>query len=932
MTPLFPNDNEYVHIRQQQVGDCYLLAHLDCYLNEVAGGRSHIKQMFTENSDGSVTVRFPRNHYSKFLVWTDITAKYHYTQDRTTGHDVFTIPKEELQRIDRNQIGFNKYGVQSNSLAVKIIEHLSSYYFIGSLGTAPNISAMAHNFNNRYERTNAAAGFVSHLLGTQAYPAPVEYIKTMNESISPYTPSTVVDMKYGSPDASGEIHSVHTLRVHRLEVVHEKPGPIVYFHLVNPWDNSKTEVFSEEELRKREARFFVLNLDEPRETLNKTLLQCTKYTRRYIDARVNLLKALLSFQATEGGRRFLTMQCLEACVQLHSQIPYFDLLLNSSKPSAEDAQEQLIIIRQMIMAYGNKKEFFRLLCMSLPDAGFIQLLLNYEQPPQNEINEVLAEIRNDKSHPLHTAVISGIIQNREYRQAEQLILAYVQQIEDFLEKNSGSNEEEVEYHRRAQIAHVEAISLDPRLKEAEKYLGFPTGHPKVNEAYNKKIKAINAAATKRLNTLNELFVINHQEEEIDEFLIKNVKQEIEQIKNIEDIQDSEEFFAGLFQAKGDTKTNDQNHLRHELLQKAQHHLSFFLKLLACDLNEFDPSKLGHLIYQHRKQIDFKELHSILAINYLSLESLAIASVENALLFLKSRVYLEFTAIELAHIYYAHRHDRLFIDALNQARDSGFTPPPAQVPGIHRILLEAEKHEKKECMDIISKSATLKVILQAEKEAIKKHLKDKFQIKNKNNFSQLRIFNLGSQQEKLRNGFEELKSKAPTDFDAALELLKNHNLRNLELNDLCNIIYNHRNRLSPDLIQEVLRKNSLSLKDLPLSSVENSLMLLKSRLVMMFSISDLITIYSKFSEYFLFQDSLKESRKANLPSPPSNYLPSINYLLELVSKEADLEKSKSLHLKIFDNPTLVKIYHKERECLREKEVLELETSVYSSLRI
>ncbi|WP_454781978.1 hypothetical protein [Legionella sp. WA2022007384] len=928
MPPLFPNNNEYVYISQQQVGDCYLLAHLDCYLNEVAGGRSHIKEMFTENSDGSVTVRFPRNHYSKYLVLTDITAKYHYTQDKTTGHDVFTIPKEELQRIDRNQIEFNKYGVQSNSLAVKIIEHLSSYYFTGSLGTEPNISAIAHNFNNRYESTNAAAVFVSHLLGTHAYPAPVEYIKKMKESITPYTPSTVVDMKYGLPDASGEIHSVHTLRIHRLEVVQTESGPIVYFHLVNPWDNSKTEVFSEEELRKREARFFVLNLDKPRETLNKTLLQCNEYTRQYIYARVNLYKALLSLQ-TEWGSRSLTMQQLEACVQLHSQIPYFDLLLSSSKPSAEDSQKQLTMIRQMIMAYGNKKEFFRLLSVSLADAGLIQLLLNYEQPPQNEINEVLAEIRSDKGHPLHTAVISGIIQNREYRQAEQLIIAYVQQIEDCLESNSGSSEEEVEYNRRTQIKRVEAIALDSRLKEAEKYLGFPAGHPKVNEAYDTKIKAINAAAKKRLNTLNGILAMNHQEEKIDEFLIKEDNQEVEQIK---DIEDSKEFFAGLFQEKGVIKTNDQNHLRDELLQKAQHHFSFFLELLACDLNEIDPSKLGHLIYQHRKQIDFKKLNSILAENHLSLESLAIASVENTLLFLKSRVYLEFTAIELAHIYYAHRHDRLFINALNQARQSGFSPPPTQVPGIHRILLEAEKQEKKECIDIISKSATLKVMLQAENETIKKQLRDKLQIKNNNNFSQLRIFNLGSQQENLRNGFEELKSKAPTDFDSALELLKNHNLRNLELNDLCNIIYNHRNRLTPELIQEVLHKNSLSLKDLALSSVENSLMLLKSRLVMMFSIKDLITIYSYFSEYFLFQDSLKESRKANLPLPPSNYLPGINYLMELVNKEVDLEKAQSLYLKIFENRSLVKIYHKERECLGEKGILDLETSVISSMRL
>ena len=152
MTPLFPNDNEKITIKQGQTGDCYLLAVLDCVLSSGDEGRKLIESMFTKNPDESITLRIPHNAHSLYLLLNNINAKYRYAHNAVTNTDEITITKAELERIDANRVeiypGAYKHGASSNSLAVKILEHISSYYFANKWDQGHSI--IAHNQDDRY--------------------------------------------------------------------------------------------------------------------------------------------------------------------------------------------------------------------------------------------------------------------------------------------------------------------------------------------------------------------------------------------------------------------------------------------------------------------------------------------------------------------------------------------------------------------------------------------------------------------------------------------------------------------------------------------------------------------------------------------------------------------------------------------------------------
>ena len=52
MIPLFPEDDQFISIKQGDGGDCYLLASLDCILNGDSKNRKKIQSLFTQTSTG----------------------------------------------------------------------------------------------------------------------------------------------------------------------------------------------------------------------------------------------------------------------------------------------------------------------------------------------------------------------------------------------------------------------------------------------------------------------------------------------------------------------------------------------------------------------------------------------------------------------------------------------------------------------------------------------------------------------------------------------------------------------------------------------------------------------------------------------------------------------------------------------------------------
>lgn len=258
-TPLFPVDAQgkpaHITIQQGETGDCYLLASLDCLLNAEPGGRDLVAKMFTQNKDGSVTVRIKQNAHSKHLKADVLTQRgYKYRKD-ANGDDLITVPGHILEKIDNNQ-----QGVKSNSLAVKILERISSYYFVADWDAGAYMaSVLAHNVGNKHE--GHGTEFVAGLLGIKSrlfvnHNGLHQLIKLKLKD--PNKP-VYLSIDYGLPDASGVIHGRHALRIEKI--IHNG-GSDFTLVLVNPWNNQQREEYSLAEIVKRNPKGCIFDLGQ----------------------------------------------------------------------------------------------------------------------------------------------------------------------------------------------------------------------------------------------------------------------------------------------------------------------------------------------------------------------------------------------------------------------------------------------------------------------------------------------------------------------------------------------------------------------------------------------------------------------------------------------------------------------------------------------
>ncbi len=123
LTPLFPEENLPITIKQGNTGDCYLLAALDCIFQSKEG-YDQIKSLFKE-VPGGVEVRIKAARHLTDSNRENMQGKYAYYYDSVRGEHVFFLSQRRLNEIDNS-----KDGVDSNSLAVKILERLIPYFFL----------------------------------------------------------------------------------------------------------------------------------------------------------------------------------------------------------------------------------------------------------------------------------------------------------------------------------------------------------------------------------------------------------------------------------------------------------------------------------------------------------------------------------------------------------------------------------------------------------------------------------------------------------------------------------------------------------------------------------------------------------------------------------------------------------------------------------
>ncbi len=377
MTPLFPEKNTPLTIKQGPVDDCYLLVALDCIFNSGDEARQLLASKFTQTPLG-LTVRIKRNNQSTRLDSQKMRGKYIHVYDRNTDEDVFFIGQQKLKEIDNS-----KKGAQTNSLAIKVLERISSYYYTGDWDhTSESGSLTAHSIRQRHMESSTR--FVGKLLGIHAEDTEemdeIIKLKLMNPREAIY-----ISFAYGEPDANGKIHDRHALRIDKVV---PKTNGGYDFILVNPWDNQKQETFSLGELEKRDCRFCTFSLNQQRYEITRILLKNPVEQGQYIFANPELFTLLLQMQKLS---LLSDAKNIQACINLHKQMPYLIALYNSLT-----SDEQKKLIQGMVDTKGDKEKFTKHLISNVPRLDLIKTIFQNEplkDKTENTIVDLALEIK-----------------------------------------------------------------------------------------------------------------------------------------------------------------------------------------------------------------------------------------------------------------------------------------------------------------------------------------------------------------------------------------------------------------------------------------------------------------------------------------------------------------------------------------------------------
>ncbi|AOW59140.1 hypothetical protein BE843_13125 [Legionella pneumophila subsp. pneumophila] len=477
MTPLFPEKNTPLTIKQGPVDDCYLLVALDCIFNSGDEARQLLASKFTQTPLG-LTVRIKRNNQSTRLDSQKMRGKYIHVYDRNTDEDVFFIGQQKLKEIDNS-----KKGVQTNSLAIKVLERISSYYYTGDWDhTGESGSLTAHSISQRHMESSTR--FVGKLLGIHAEDTEemdeIIKLKLMNPREAVY-----ISFAYGEPDANGKIHERHALRIDKVV---PKTNGGYDFILVNPWDNQKEETFSLGELEERDCRFCTFSLNQQRYEITRILLKNPVEQGQYIFANPELFTLLLQMQKPS---LLSDAKNIQACINLHKQMPYLPSLYNSLT-----SDEQKKLIQGMVGTKGDKEKFTKHLISNVPRLDLVKTIFQNE-PLENKTENMIVDLALEAHSPArivfedpefftlimnraihHKATIRGCSQEHAKKLIEsKMIHYYFDNLRtDNLTRNAGLRELfaakiftktsiEAWFAARLSLAHVD-------LPQALKTLGF----------------------------------------------------------------------------------------------------------------------------------------------------------------------------------------------------------------------------------------------------------------------------------------------------------------------------------------------------------------------------------------------------------------------------------------------------------------------------
>lgn len=398
LTPLFPENNGFISIKQRDAGDCYFLTSLECMFSAGEHGYSLIRRMFIQGDSG-VELRFFHTAHSAHIKFDKLRGKYDYRYDRINNQDVFFISNQRLDEIDHAD-----EGVITNSLAVKIIERISAYYYECDWDTAyrrhPRVllrseSVSAHNTDARFQ--GSSTSFVSQLLG-------IPVLETFNldqiillKKIFPNQP-IYMGMRVGEPNVNGVLlrhaFKIEKIRPDRHRIGHHQ------FILIDPSNNELQHIYTQEHIHQRAPRFAIFKTDpqiyEWISCLSQfpDLLQKVSYIKE-LNASFNVQDIINIFLSDIHGIHAVIHERLLAEANAYiemkvQQINDFPMIFSPTYVTAEINREGRHLYQELRRVVWEDDR--------------LKIALNTMGLPPTFIPQNILQALNHKSHEIHTMV------------------------------------------------------------------------------------------------------------------------------------------------------------------------------------------------------------------------------------------------------------------------------------------------------------------------------------------------------------------------------------------------------------------------------------------------------------------------------------------------------------------------------------------------
>ncbi len=413
-------------------------------------GYALIKALFTQVRDG-VEVRFKVSDQSRNLNPDQLRGKYGYYYDQIRKEDVFILSRARLNEIDRSD-----EGVETNSLAVKILERLSAYYFSrdwgsevssSTRGLTRTTSLSAHMIKRRFDGTPSM--FVGKLLGIESYDSSdIDKIVKL-KNIFPDLP-IYIDMNYGKVDAYGRTHSAHALRIDKI--VPDRHDPANYrFVLVNPWNNEIRKEHRSQDLQRKNCSFSIYKTNPQRYEFARMLLSSSDL--------LNITQQIKSLSPS------FSPQDIEFCTLLFRNKVDLPIIFNGL--STRDQQSLVLYMSNLKSEQGRKtpQQLFDLF-----DDKINEIKITARQRVMDEANTYIAACVQELN------ALTVLFGDKHSRQA-------------------------VDAHQRHLLSQLQRIiQNDPHLAVMERTLGFMAVHPTIDQASSVKTQEIyTKAEQQRIN-------------------------------------------------------------------------------------------------------------------------------------------------------------------------------------------------------------------------------------------------------------------------------------------------------------------------------------------------------------------------------------------------------------------------------------------------